>query len=344
MCHGQLGYLVYVGDRPMVDREGGPMKVFVAGATGAIGTELVPQLAAAGHDVIGTTRSSAKADMLRALGARPVVADALDPDAVARAVAETEPEVIVHQLTALKGEPGLRDMRNPERFGAMTNRLRTEGTDHLLAAGRAVGIRRFIAQSIVSIGTYARTGGPVKTESDPLDLDLPAKGRSGADALRYLEDAVTGIDWAEGLVLRYGAFYGPGTGLSADPEALLTKAIRKRRFPIIGDGGGIWSWVHIEDAASATVAAVDNGGPGIYNIVDDEPAPVREWLPVLAEQLGAKKPMRVPRFVVRLLAGEAPVLMMTEMRGASNAKAKSELGWQPRWSTWRIGFAKGLGE
>ncbi|MGH2676233.1 MAG: NAD-dependent epimerase/dehydratase family protein [Actinomycetota bacterium] len=319
------------------------MRVFVAGATGAIGTQLVPQLAAASHDVIGMTRSPAKADMLRALGARPVVADALDPDAVARAVAETEPEVIVHQLTALKGEPGLRDMRNPDRFAAMTKRLRTEGTDHLLAAGRAVGIRRFIAQSIC-IGAFARTGGPVKTEDDPADLDPPAKLRSGAEAVRYLEDAVTGIDWAEGLALRYGAFYGPGTGLSADPEALMTKAIRKRRFPIIGDGGGIWSHVHIEDAASATVAAVDNGGPGIYNVVDDEPAPVREWLPFFARQIGAKKPRRVPRFVVRLLAGEAPVMMMTEMRGASNAKAKSELGWQPRWSTWRVGFAKGLGE
>jgi nucleoside-diphosphate-sugar epimerase len=327
------------------------MNVFVAGATGAIGTQLVPQLAAAGHDVIGMTRSPAKTDMLRALGARPVVADALDPDAVARAVAETEPEVIVHQLTALKGDPGLREMRNPDRFAAMTNRLRTEGTDHLLAAGRAVGIRRFIAQSIVAIGTYARTGGPVKTEEDPPDLDLPAKGRSGADAIRYLEDAiryledaVTGIEGAEGIVLRYGAFYGPGTGVSADPDALLTKAIRKRRFPIIGGGGGVWSFVHIEDAASATVAAVDNGGPGIYNVVDDEPAPVREWLPFLAEQLGAKKPMKVPRFVVRLLAGKAPVLVMTEVRGASNAKAKRELGWQPRWSSWRVGFAKGLGE
>jgi 2-alkyl-3-oxoalkanoate reductase len=259
-------------------------------------------------------------------------------------VAETEPEVIVHQLTALKGEPGLRDIRHPDRVAAMTNRLRTEGIDHLLAAGRAVGIRRFIAQGIVAIGTYARTGGPVKTEDDPLDADLPVKGRSGADALRYLEDAVTGIDWADGVVLRYGAFYGPGTGVSSDPTALLTKAIRKRRFPIIGDGGGVWSFVHIEDAASATVAAVDRGGTGIYNVVDDEPAPVREWLPFLAEQLGAKKPRRVPRFVVRVLAGEAPVLVMTEVRGGSNAKAKRELGWRPRWSTWRLGFAKALGE
>jgi hypothetical protein len=188
-------------------------------------------------------------------------------------VAETEPEVIVHQLTAFKGEPGLREMRNPDRFAAMTHRLCTEGTDHLLAAGRAVGIRRFIAQSIA---IYARTGGPVKTEDDPLDLDLPAKGRSVANAVRYLEDAVTGIEGAEGLVLRYGGFYGPGTDVSADPEAVMTKPIRKRRFPIIGEGGGIWSFVHIEDAASATVAAVDNGGPGIYNVVDDEPAPVRD--------------------------------------------------------------------
>src|ERR671910_127066 len=319
------------------------MKVFVAGATGAIGTQLVPQLTAAGHDVIAMAQSPAKTDALQALGARPVVADALDPDAVARAVAETEPEVIVNQLTALKGDPGLRDMRNPDRFGAMTNRLRTEGTNHRLPAARPVGIRRFIAQSIVAIGTYARTGGPVKTEDDPLDLDLPAKGRSGADAIRYLEDAVTGIDWAEGLVLRYGAFYGPGTGVSADPEAATTKAIRKRRFPIVGDGGGIWSYVHIEDAASATVAAVDHGAPGIYNVVDDEPAPVHEWLPFLAEQMGAKKPLRVPRFVGRLLAGEAPVLQMTEVRGASNAKAKRVLGWQPRWSTWRGRVAPGPG-
>jgi 2-alkyl-3-oxoalkanoate reductase len=252
--------------------------------------------------------------------------------------------VIVHQLTALKGEPGLREMRHPDRFGAPTNRLRTEGVDHLLAAGRAVGIRRFVAQSIVAIGTYARTGGPVKTEDDPPDLDLPAKGRSGLDALRYLEDAVCGIDWADGVALRYGAFYGPGTGISADPEALLTKNIRKRRFPIIGNGGGVWSFVHIEDAASATAAAIEGGGPGIYNVVDDEPAPVREWLPFLAEQLGAKKPRRVPGFPIRALAGKAPVLQMTEVRGGSNAKAKRELGWQPRWSTWRVGFAKGLGE
>jgi nucleoside-diphosphate-sugar epimerase len=317
------------------------MNVFVAGASGAIGTELVPQLTAAGHDVIGMTRSPAKVDALRALGARPVVADALDPEAVGRVVAETEPEVIVHELTALAGAM---DFRHPDRLFAMTNRLRTEGTDHLLAAGRAVGIRRFIAQSVVAIGTYARTGGPVKTEDDPLDPDPPAKVRPMVDAVGHVQDAVTGIDWAEGLVLRYGGLYGPGTSLSADTEAATTKGIRKRQFPIIGDGGGIWSFLHIEDAASATVAAVHNGGPGIYNVVDDEPAPVREWLPFLAEQLGARKPRRVPRFVGRLLAGEAVVAMMTEIRGAANSKAKRELGWQPRWATWRLGFAKGLGD
>ncbi len=302
------------------------MKVLVAGATGALGTQLVPQLAAAGHDVIGMTRSPAKSDMLLALGARPVLADALDPDAVTRAVAEAEPEVSAHQLTALSGDM---DLKHPDRFFAMTNRLRTEGTDHLLAAGRAVGIRRFVAQSNACPGTYARTGGPVKTEDDPLDPDPPAKLRPSFAAIRYLEDAVTGIDWAEGLVLRYGGFYGPGTSLSADPEAETTKGIRKRQFPIIGDGGGIWSFLHIEDAAAATVAALDNGGPGIYNVVDDEPAPVREWLPFLAEQLGARKPMRVPRFVGRLLAGEAVTMMMTEIRARRTPRARASSAGSP---------------
>ena len=316
------------------------MNVFVAGATGALGRQLVPQLVAAGHDVVGMTRSPDKTGMLRALGARPVVADALDPDAVARAVAEAEPEVIVHELTALTGDL---DPKRPEFF-VTTNRLRTEGTDHLLAAGRAVGIRRFIAQSTASYTTYARTGGPVKAEDDPLDPDPPATMRPNLEAIRYVEDAVTGMDWAEGVVLRYGVFYGPGTGISGDPDASLTKVLRKRQFPVVGDGGGIWSFVHIEDVADATVAAVDNGGPGTYNVVDDDPAPVREWLPFLAEQVGARRPMRVPRFVGRLLAGQAAVVMMTEIRGASNAKAARELGWHPRWSTWRVGFAKGMSE
>jgi 2-alkyl-3-oxoalkanoate reductase len=316
------------------------MRVFVAGATGALGSQLLPQLAAAGHDVIGMTRSPAKAELVEALGARPVVADALDPDAVASAVAETGPEAIVHQLTALGGDM---DMRNPDRFFATTNRLRTVGTDHLLAAGRAAGIRRFVAQSFTS-WPYARTGGPIKTEDDPLDPDPPARLRATLDAIRYVETAVTGIDWAEGLVLRYGSFYGPGTSVSADPDAAMTRTIVRRQFPIVGSGGGIWSHLHIEDAASATVAAIDHGDPGIYNVCDDEPAPVRDWLPFLAEQVGAKPPRRVPRFVGRLLAGEAAVTLLTEIRGASNAKARRDLGWQPRWTTWRTGFAKGLGD
>jgi nucleoside-diphosphate-sugar epimerase len=232
--------------------------------------------------VIGMTRSPAETEDLRALGARPVVADALDANAVARVVAETEPVVIIHQLTALSGEPGLRERRSPDRFAAPTNRLRTEGTDHLLAAGRAAGVRRFIAQSIVAIGTYARTGGSVRTEDDPPELDLPAKGAPGPMPSATWRTPCVASTGPKGLVLRYGSFYGPGTGMNSDPDALLTQAVRRRRFPIVGDGGGVWSFVHIEDAAGATVAAVDHGGPGAYNIVDDEPAPVREWLPFLA--------------------------------------------------------------
>jgi 2-alkyl-3-oxoalkanoate reductase len=317
------------------------MKVFVAGATGALGRQLVPQLVAQGHEVVGMTRSESKQDLVRSLGARPVVADALDPDAVAQAVASAEPEVIAHQLTALSGKMSIRDARHPDRSSAakMTNRLRTEGTDHLLAAGRAVGVRRFVAQSFGSF-RFGRTGGPVQTEADPLD---PDPRQAGLEALVYLERAVTTIEWGAGLALRYGGFYGPGTGISLAPDAVMAGPIRKRRFPIVGDGGGVWSLVHIEDAAAATAVAVERGRPGIYNIVDDEPAPVREWLPALASVLGAKPPRRIPRWLGRLLAGEMATLMMTEARGASNAKAKRELGWQPRYPSWRQGFAQGLG-
>ena len=320
------------------------MKVFVAGATGVLGRELVPQLVARGHEVVGMTRSASKQDLVRSLGARPVVADALDPDAVAQAVASAEPEVIVHQLTALSGKLSARDMRHPDRsFAAtMTNRLRTEATDHLLAAGRAVGARRFVAQSIAAF-RFARTGGPVQTEADPLDPDPPGALRPVVEGLLYLEQAVTTIEWGEGLALRYGGFYGPGTGISLAPDAVMAAPIRKRRFPIVGDGGGVWSHVHIEDAAAATAVAVERGQPGIYNIVDDEPAPVREWLPVLASALGAKPPRRIPRWLGRLAAGEAATVMMTELKGASNEKAKRELGWQPRYASWRQGFAQGLG-
>src|SRR3954454_4164594 len=308
------------------------MKIFVAGATGALGRQLVPQLVARGHEVVGMTRSAAKQDLIRSLGARPIVADALDPDAVARAVASAEPEVIVHQLTALSGRMSARDMRHPDRSSAaiMTNRLRTEGTDHLLAAGRAVGARRFVAQSFAAF-RWARTGGPVQTEPDPLDPNPPAALRGPLVGVLHVERAVTTIEWGEGLVLRYGGFYGPGTAISLAPDAVMAAAVRKRRFPILGGGGGVFSHVHIDDAAAATVAAVDHGQPGIYNVVDDDPAPVREWLPVLAEALGAKPPRHFPRWLARLVAGDAVVMMGTKARGASNAKAKRDLAWTLRY-------------
>ena len=321
------------------------MKVFVAGATGVLGRALVPQLVARGHEVVGMTRTTSKQDLLRSLGARPVVADALDPSAFAEAVASAEPEVIVHELTALSGKVSLRDARHPERSGAviMTNRLRTEGTDHLLAAGRAVGARRFVAQSIAAF-RFSREGGPVPTEADPLDpSEVPAAMRTGLAAILHLEQAVTTIEWGEGLALRYGSFYGPGTGISLAADAVAAAPIRKRRFPIVGDGGGVWSFVHIDDAAAATAAAVEHGQAGIYNVVDDDPAPVREWLPALASALGARPPRRAPRWLVRMTAGETATAMMTVVKGASNEKAKRELGWKPRFASWRQGFAQGLG-
>jgi nucleoside-diphosphate-sugar epimerase len=320
------------------------MKVFVAGATGVLGRALVPQLVARGHEVVGMTRSASKQDLVRSLGARPVVTDALDADAVAEAVASAAPEVIVHELTALSGPMSMRDARHPERFSGaiMTNRLRTEATDHLLAAGRAVGARRFVAQSFGAF-RFARTGGPVQTEDDPLDPDSAGAQQPGLEAILYLEQAVTTIEWGEGLVLRYGGFYGPGTGISLASDAQMAAPIRKRRFPVVGGGGGVWSLVHIEDAAAATAVAVERGRPGIYNVVDDDPAPVREWLPVLASALGAKPPRRVPRWLGRLAGGEVATVMMTEVRGASNAKAKRELGWQLRYPSWRQGFTRGLG-
>lgn len=322
------------------------MRVFVAGATGVLGRAIIPGLVARGDEVVGMTRSVAKQELVRSLGARPVVADALDAEAVAQAVAAAEPEVIVHELTALSVPMGFKDARRPDRAEAvlMTNRLRTEGTDHLLSAGHAVGARRFVAQSF---GAYrwAATGGPVLTEADPIDLDSPAQPRSVLEALMHLEHAVTSVEWGEGLVLRYGALYGPGTSLSLDPNAQVTGPVRKRQFPIIGDGAASFSYLHVDDAATATIAAIDHGDAGIYNIVDDEPAAVREWLPVLASTLGAKPPRRIPRSLGRLAAGPTTTAMMSDVhvKGASNAKAKRELGWQPKYSSWRQGFAKGLG-
>lgn len=308
------------------------MRVFVAGATGAIGRQLLPRLVEAGHEVHGMTRSESKQALVEELGALPVVADALDPDQVAEAVATAKPDVIVHELTAI----GPLDMRHMDRDFAMTNRLRTEGTDHLLSAGQAVGVERFVAQSFFAC--YARTGGPVKSEADPLDPSPAREMRQVVAAIRHVEQAVLGADWTEGIVLRYGGFYGPGTSLG--PDGLQTEAVRQRKFPLVGDGGGVWSFIHIADAAEATVAAIERGQRGVYNIVDDEPARVDEWLPALAEMLGAKKPLRVPRFVGRLFAGETGVVMTTELRGASNAKAKRELGWSPAHSSWRQGFAE----
>lgn len=314
------------------------MKVFVAGATGALGRQLVPMLVANGHEVTGMTSKSAKQDLVRSLGARPVVADALEPDAVAQAVAQAEPEVIAHELTGLAGAI---DLRNFEKTFAPTNRLRTEGTDHLLAAGRAVGVERFVAQSYAG-WPFARTGGMIKTEDDPLDSSPPDAVRSTLEAILYLEQAVTNASWTEGIALRYGGFYGPGTSLGR-PDGEQLEMIRKRKIPIVGNGEGVWSLVHIEDAATATVAAIEHGGRGIYNVVDDEPAQTKEFLPAAAEVLGARKPMHVPRWLGRLLAGEAAVVMMTEVRGASNSKAKRELGWKLRYPSWRQGLAEGLG-
>jgi nucleoside-diphosphate-sugar epimerase len=308
------------------------MRILVAGATGALGKQLVPRLAAAGHEVVALTRSVGKRAAIHAMGAEDVVADALDAEAVGRAVSEAEPEVIVHQLTALARSL---DMRHFERDFALTNRLRTEGTDYLLAAGRAVGVRRFVAQSFAG-WPYARTGGLVKAEDDPLDPAPVDAMRSTLDAIRHLEDAVTGADWTEGIVLRYGGFYGPGTSLGPGGEHV--ELVRARKFPVVGDGGGVWSLIHIEDAADATVAAIERGPRGVYNVVDDEPSPVAVWLPAVAEALGAKPPRRVPRWLGRLLAGEAATVMMTEVRGASNAKAKRELGWEPKHPSWRTGI------
>ena len=312
------------------------MRIFVAGATGAIGKRLVPLLIEHGHEVTGMTRS--RPEVVERLGGVPVVADALDRDAVVEAVVAARPEVVVHELTALDGA-----LRNPRRMAeafAPTNRLRTEGTANLVAAARAAGARKLVAQSF---GGWpgAREGGPVKDEDDPFDPNPPAGIRPVLDAVRRLESTVMGADDLEPVVLRYGGFYGPGTSISRNGGEQ-TEMVRKRWLPIVGDGGGIWSLVHIDDAAAATVAAIEHGPSGIYYVVDDEPAPVRDWLPFLARAVDAKPPRHMPRWLARLIGGEAMVVMMTEIRGASNAKAKRELSWRLRYPTWREGFADGL--
>ncbi len=314
------------------------MRVFVAGATGAMGRQLIPKLVADGHEVVGMTRTPEKQDRIREMGARPAVADGLDPEAVAQAVAEAEPEVVIHQLTAIDAGAISRSI---DKTFVLTNRLRTEGTDHLLAAARAVGAKRFIAQSFAG-WPYERTGGPVKTEEDPLQATPPKTVSESLRAIRYVEETVTGAEGIEGLALRYGGFYGPGTSVAVNPDGEQVVMLRKRRLPVVGSGAGIWSFVHIEDAASATAAAVQRGEPGLYNVVDDEPAPVSVVFPELAKAIGAKPPFRIPRWIGRLLAGEGMTIMMTEVRGASNAKAKRELGWELRYPSWRQGFREGL--
>ncbi len=300
------------------------MRVFVAGASGALGSHLVPQLIGAGHEVIGTDNSPASAQLLRVLGAEPVEARPARRSCRARGRANSRPDAIVHQATALAN---VKFGRSLDKTFATTNRLRTEGTDALLAAAREAGVRRFVAQSFAPY-LYARQGGPIKTEADPVDETPPPHTGQTFAAITYLEKATTDFG---GIALRYGGFYGAANDAMIEP-------IRKRQFPIVGDGGGIFSWLHLDDGAAATVAAIDHSGSAIYNIADDEPAPVRDWLPVLANALAAELPRHVPAWMARLLAGQAAVVMATQGRGSSNAKAKRELGWTPRHPSWRLGF------
>lgn len=311
------------------------MRVLVAGATGAVGRPLVPLLVAAGHQVIGTTRSEAKAAALRAAGAEPAVVDVRDTAAL-RAVAEgAEPDVVVNQLTSLPAEM---DFRDPEALRA-TNELRAEVGPALAGIAAEVGAKRLIAQSVAFF--YAPIGGMVKTEEDPL-IELSPGSLMGvaAGSLRELERSTLEHEGVEGLVLRYGYFYGPGTYYAADGST--TAQVRKRRLPVVGKGGGVFSFIHVDDAAAATLAAIERGPPGTYNVTDDEPAPMRDWLPVFADAIGAKRPRRVPVFLARLVAGREVAGLATELRGADNAKAKRELGWEPKYASWRQGFAEGL--
>jgi len=309
------------------------MRVFVAGGSGVLGRRLVPQLVARGHQVTATTTSAAKLDLLARLGADGVVMDGLDAVSVGEAVAKARPDTIVHEMTGISlTHAGKPDLKHFDRWAVPTIRLRTEGTDHLLAAAEATGVSHFVAQGYANWNGI-RQGGWVKTEEDPLDLHEGTAAYTSMAALRHVEDVV---GKAGGAVMRYGGFYGPG---ATDDQVEL---VRKRQFPLVGSGAGYASWVHLDDAASATVLAVEQQARGVFNIVDDEPAPANEWLPYLAECAGAKRPMRVPRWLARLLAGEVAVVMMTEGRGFSNAKAKRELGWELRYPSWRQGFKEGM--
>jgi nucleoside-diphosphate-sugar epimerase len=318
-------------------RERVAVKVFVAGSTGAVGRSLVPHLIEMGHDVVALARTPQKGRDVAALGAKAAVADALDKDQLTAAIRRAEPEVIIHQLTALTGVGNFKKL--DDEF-TLTNRFRTEVTDTMLAAARLAGARRFIAQSFCG-WPFARVGGPIKTEEDPLDPTPPASFARTLAAIRHLEDAVRRSPDVGALALRYGFFYGPGTSIARDGP--IAELVRRRRIPIVGDGGGIWSFVHIQDVARATAAAMSHGAPGIYNVVDDEPAAVSTWLPFLADVLGAKPPRKVPVWLGRMAIGDGGVSMMTKIRGGSNAKARRELGWQPDFPSWRQGFVEGLG-
>lgn len=310
------------------------MRILVAGATGAVGIRIVRRLAAAGHFVVGTTHTPDKQGLIRAAGGEAVVVDGLDREAVRGAVAAARPDVIIHEMTALMGG----ELQHFDRTFALTNRLRTQGLNHLLTAAKEFGVRRLIAQSYCG-WPYARKGAAIKTEDDDLDPSPPREMESSLAAIRYLETTLLSCAEIEGLALRYGAFYGPGTGML---ESSVVNQLRHRRFPLLGDGNGWWSFVHVDDAAGATACAADHGAPGIYNIVDDDPAPVREWLPELASLVGAKPPLRLPKWLGGIIAGDHLVKMMTEVRAGSNAKAKNALGWSPVHASWREGFASSL--
>lgn len=312
------------------------MRIFLAGATGALGKRLAPLLVSSGHHVIGMTRTLTKVDELRASGVQPAIADGLDQGAVMDAVTEARPDIVVHQMTALSK---VRDFKNFDEQMELTNRLRTDGTRYLLAAAMAAGAQRFVAQSYTG-WPNEQTGGRVKNEDDPLDASPPKTMKRTLDAIRELEQIVSTAPRLRGIALRYGSFYGPGTSLGERGD--ITEMVRKRRFPIVGAGAGVWSFIHIDDAAEATRLAIEGGAPGIYNIVDDEPAEVSTWLPELARSLGAKPPYRMPAWIARLLIGDFGMLMMTSARGSSNEKARRLLGWRPIFGTWREGFRHGL--
>jgi nucleoside-diphosphate-sugar epimerase len=312
------------------------MKVYVAGGTGVIGRRLIPELISVGHEVVATTSSPRGVEELEMLGAHPLVVDGLDEEAVIKAVCLVEPDVVIDEMTALADATNL---RNFDRAFARTNELRTRGNDHLIRAAQIAQVRRLISQSYTG-WSNAREGAAVKTEQDPLDQDPPKTMRRSLDAISYLERVVTGASRVEGIALRYGSLYGPGTAFSTD----YVEQVRKRRLPLIGSAAGIWSFVHVDDAAAATVLAVERGPRGVYNVVDDDPAPVSDWLPYLADVIGAKPPRRVPAWVGRLAAGEAITSMSTRIRGSSNAKARRELRWVPRYRSWREGFREGLKE